>query len=106
MLPRESVTSPGGNFFCRNAVTRLTSARWWHAARLSAAVALCLFIVGRVDVIGLSNLKLKGQPGYTYLNATLHGNSDRIRMSFGAQGSRARRIGGSAVAFGARAMLE
>jgi len=34
------------------------------------------------------------------------GDSDRIRMGFGAHGSRAMRIGGSAVVFGARAMLE
>ena len=35
-----------------------------------------------------------------------YGDSDRIRMGFGAHGSRAMRIGGSAVVFGARAMLE
>jgi len=31
-------------------------------------------IAGRADVIGLSDPKLKGQPGYTYFNGTLHGN--------------------------------
>jgi len=31
-------------------------------------------IAGRADVIGLSDPRLKGQPGYTYFNGTLHGN--------------------------------
>ena len=31
-------------------------------------------IAGRADVIGLSDPKLKGSPGYTYFNGTLHGN--------------------------------
>jgi len=31
-------------------------------------------IAGRADVISLSDPKLKGQPGYTYFNGTLHGN--------------------------------
>ncbi len=31
-------------------------------------------IAGRADIIGLSDPKLKGQPGYTYFNGTLHGN--------------------------------
>jgi len=31
-------------------------------------------IAGRADVIGLSDPKRKGQPGYTYFNGTLHGN--------------------------------
>ena len=31
-------------------------------------------VAGRADVIGLSDPKLKGQPGYTYFNGTLHGN--------------------------------
>ena len=31
-------------------------------------------IAGRADVIKLSDPKLKGQPGYTYFNGTLHGN--------------------------------
>ena len=35
-----------------------------------------------------------------------YGDTDRIRMGFGAHGSRAMRIGGGAVALGARAMLD
>ncbi len=31
-------------------------------------------IAGRADVINLSDPRLKGQPGYTYFNGTLHGN--------------------------------
>ena len=31
-------------------------------------------IAGRADVIGLSDPRLKGEPGYTYFNGTLHGN--------------------------------
>jgi glutamate-1-semialdehyde 2,1-aminomutase len=31
-------------------------------------------IAGRADIISLSDPKLKGQPGYTYFNGTLHGN--------------------------------
>ena len=31
-------------------------------------------IAGRADVIDLSDPNLKGQPGYTYFNGTLHGN--------------------------------
>ena len=31
-------------------------------------------VAGRADVIGLSDPKLKGQPGYAYFNGTLHGN--------------------------------
>ena len=31
-------------------------------------------IAGRADVINMSDPKLKGQPGYTYFNGTLHGN--------------------------------
>ena len=31
-------------------------------------------IAGRADVIGLSDPKRKGEPGYTYFNGTLHGN--------------------------------
>jgi len=31
-------------------------------------------IAGRAEVIGLSDPKLKGEPGYTYFNGTLHGN--------------------------------
>ena len=31
-------------------------------------------IAGRADVVDLSDPRLKGQPGYTYFNGTLHGN--------------------------------
>ena len=31
-------------------------------------------IAGRADIISLSDPRLKGQPGYTYFNGTLHGN--------------------------------
>jgi glutamate-1-semialdehyde 2,1-aminomutase len=31
-------------------------------------------VAGRADVIGLSDPKRKGEPGYTYFNGTLHGN--------------------------------